>query len=221
MRLFELDQRQQLNEFKFTALNQWLAAAKEFLGTQNKGKKQLSDYGIEDTGSDTEQENGKLYGRVDSIMLKNNQAFMDELKKFTTKYGASEAEVFGIIRGESAFNTKAFNSRSGAMGFFQWMPEVARELRTSTQRIYAMSADEQMSLYGDYAAKWTKNGRAKLSGRLAMLQAAPALLAKPDNHVVYKKGSQAWRDNEVWRPRNGGDITAGSISAYYKSKTVA
>jgi len=221
MRLTELQQPQQHNEFKFTALTQWLSAAKEFLGTQNKGTKQLSDYGIEDTGDDTEQKNGKLYGKVDSVMLKNNQAFMNELRKFTTKYGASEAEVFGIIRGESAFNTKAFNSRSGAMGFFQWMPKVARELRTSSQRIYKMSADEQMRLYGDYAAKWTKDGRAKLSGRLAMLQAAPALLTKPNDHVVYKQGTQAWQDNEVWRPRDGGDITAGSISAYYKSKTMA
>lgn len=221
MRLFELDQPQQLNEFKFTALTQWLTAAKEMIGTQNKGKKQLSDYGIEDTGADPQQENGKLYGKVDPVMLKNNPSFMNELKKFTSKYKASEAEVFGIIRGESAFNTKAFNRSSGAMGFFQWIPDVAEELRTSTQKIYKMSADEQMALYNDYAAKWTKNGRANLRGRLAMLQAAPALLTKPDDHVVYKQGSPAWEQNSVWRPKDGGDITAGSISAYYKSKTVA
>ena len=220
MRLSELNEAQVLTEFKFTALKNWLDTAKEFLSTSNKANKELADYGVEKDDKLAGNVSGKLYGRTDPVMLKSNQAFMRELKKFVNTYGATEAEVFSIIRGESAFNTHAFNSRSGAMGLFQWMPKVATELNTSSRGIYKMSADEQMALYNKYAAKWTDNGRNKLTGKLGMLQAAPALISKPDNYVVYKKGSEPWEQNKVWRPASGGDITAGSIAAYYR-KNVA
>jgi hypothetical protein len=47
--------------------------------------------------------------------------------------------------------------------------------------------------------------------------AAPAFVGKSANRdeVVYPKGTDDWEANKPWRPKDGGDITVGSILDFY------
>ena len=45
--------------------------------------------------------------------------------------------------------------------------------------------------------------------------AAPAFIGRPAHSIVYRKGTKAWKQNPGWRPADGGDITVGSIQAFY------
>jgi len=47
-----------------------------------------------------------------------------------------------------------------------------------------------------------------------MMQAAPAHTNKPDDFIVYKKGSKAFKQNHGWIGDDG-EITVGSIKRYY------
>jgi hypothetical protein len=142
----------------------------------------------------------------------------DELQKIYSDFGVDEREVFSIFKGESSFNTKAFNA-SGAVGLFQAMPAVAKELGTSSVKIHQMTAAEQVNLYHKYLSMHSRRLKTKnFKGRLGILQAAPGYANRKPNEAIYPKGSKAWKQNEPWRPADDGDITIASISDYYRRK---
>ena len=139
----------------------------------------------------------------------------DELEKIYKDFGVDEREVFSIFKGESNFDTRAFNA-SGAVGLFQVIPKTAKDLGTTVKKIHDMSAKEQVSLYHSYLSMYKRYGN--LKGRLGILQAAPAKAGKKMNEPIYDKGSKAWEQNPGWRTSNDGPITIASISDYYARK---
>ena len=207
-------------EFEFKFLTKWLDNARKAI-TGKTSKMSIKDakkhHGIEDFDVDGEQD-GKIYGKTSRTELNNNELFKAQLDKFVQDHGVTPSEIYGIISGESSYNTKAFN-RTGATGLFQFMPQVAAEHGTSANLINQMSADEQMQLWNQYATKWKKyHGIPNLKFKLGVLQAAPAHLKKDPSEVIYKKDSKAWDVNPGWREDGDGDITVASISDYYTRK---
>lgn len=144
--------------------------------------------------------------------LLKDDSFERKLTEMEEKYpGLTRQEIFRTIKGESAFNPSATNP-SGATGLFQFMPAVAKELGTSTDKILKMSPAEQLDLYDKYLSRWDYTGEVSLG----VMQAAPAFASAPPSTIVYEEGSAAWRQNPGWRPRGGGDITVASINNYYR-----
>jgi len=94
-----------------------------------------------------------------------------------------------------------------------------KELGTTTDKILAMSVEDQVNLYKAYLNKWGW----KPGVPLGIMQAAPALSRnwnkRNKSDVVYKKDSKAWKQNPGWRPEDGGDITIASIEDYFRDKT--
>lgn len=133
--------------------------------------------------------------------------------------GVDPKELEGIVIGESGGDPAAKNKKTKAAGLFQFMPVVAKELGTTTDKILAMSVEDQVNLYKEYLNKWGW----KPGVPLGLMQAAPALSRnwnkRNKSDVVYKKDSKAWKQNPGWRPEDGGDITIASIEAYYRDKT--
>jgi len=144
--------------------------------------------------------------------LEGDLEFEDAVAKLQERFpGLKERELYRIIEGESAFDPTVVNEYNMA-GLFQISPESAKRLGVTTGQIAAMSPSEQVDLYGDYLDMWDYDKDMSL----AVLQAAPAHRSKPDDFVVYKKGTKAWKANAPWRPEGGGDITIGSIKRYYE-----
>lgn len=139
-----------------------------------------------------------------------NEPLQQEIDTFVTEMGGDRDELYRMFKGESGFKRTARNP-SGATGLAQIMPNSARLIGYTTEQIAAMDEAGQMRVYMDYLRHWGYDG----SQPLALMQAAPAYANKPDNFPVYRKGSAAWKQNPGWRPANGGDITVGSIKAYY------
>lgn len=147
---------------------------------------------------------------------KNKNSF--NLKDFNSiiELGVGYPELKKMLDGETAASKSiakrltATNPDSGAKGIFQFIPDVAKDLGTSTAKIEKMTVKEQADLYAKYL-KWWKY---KPGTPLGMMQAAPAHANKPDDFIVYKKGSEAFKQNHGWIGDDG-EITVGSIKRYY------
>ena len=143
--------------------------------------------------------------------LEGDYEFEDAVDKLVKKFpGLDKREVYRVIGGESAFDPTVINEYNMA-GLFQISPDSAERLGVTTEEIASMSPADQVELYGRYLDMW--NYSPEMS--LAILQAAPKYRNESEDFVVYKKGSKAWKANPGWRPKGDGDITVGSIKAYY------
>lgn len=124
------------------------------------------------------------------------------------------AKMKRIIGAESGGRGDARNAQSGATGILQFMPSIAKSLGTSTEALAKMTPSEQLP----FAIKYFKERGIDADSPAedyAMAVAAPNFIGKPKDTVVYPKGSKAWEQNAPWRPADGGDITVGSIQAFY------
>ena len=147
--------------------------------------------------------------------LKDDSEFQAVLAEMKAKYpGLTDAEIYRVIQGESAFNPRAVNSSTNAAGLFQFIPSVAAELGTSPSAIINSSPADQLRLYDKYLQRWGYKG-----GSLGIMQAAPAKANLPGNAIVYEVGSRAWELNPGWRTAGNGPITVDSINAYYNGRS--
>jgi hypothetical protein len=138
------------------------------------------------------------------------RAKLDAMK---VKYpGLTDAKMYKMIQGESAFDTTSVNS-IGAAGLFQFTPQTAGELGYTSTQVRDMSAADQLGVYDNYLSKWKYDG----SQSLGIMQAAPAYAARPASAEIYSVGSSAWVKNPGWRGTDG-RITVSSINAYYNNQ---
>ena len=87
---------------------------------------------------------------------------------------------------------------------------IVNKINQLEPKIKEMSAKEQ----GDLYAQYLKKHKWQPGIPLGMMQAAPSMANKPDDHIVYKKGSKAYKQNPNWIGPEG-EITVESIKKYY------
>jgi len=159
----------------------------------------------------TNQSKDGLVDRTSIEELKSNPQWSAKIAEMERKYpGFSEEQIYRVIQGESKFNLKAKNSRGSATGLFQFIESTANGLGYTTGEIQQMNAVQQLEVYDQYLQDNNYQG-----GPLGIMQAAPSFADRPVNAVIYAKGSEEWRENPPWRDPRTGEITVGSINAYY------
>lgn len=174
-----------------------------------------------DTGAPlTDAAAGPTGGRYTSrAELEADPEFQAQLNSLLDRYpNLSKEDVYRVMQGESGFNLEAYNSNSGATGLFQFIPTTANELGYTTAEIQAMSASQQLSVYGEYLQRWDYGSGAQ-SG-LGIMQAAPAYANRPGNAEVYSPGTKAYVQNPGWIGSDG-RITVNSINSYYNNQRLA
>lgn len=125
---------------------------------------------------------------------------------------------------ESKGDGNAKNPHSSASGIIQMIDEVAREyVNPRTGKKFANAAElrglpreEQAPIAAEYLHdKGLTADSPQEDYDLAV--AAPAFVGKSANRdaVVYPKGSDKYEANPLWQPKDGGDITVGSILDFY------
>lgn len=125
--------------------------------------------------------------------------------------GVSEQGILNIFKNESNFSPTAVNPKSGAAGIFQLMPDQ----QPAGQEFTKLSREEQIAQYGAYLeGKQKKFGPISSDADLAVANAAPALLGKPDGAVAYPAGSKEAQANPAWQDASG-NVTVGAIKKYY------
>jgi LysM repeat protein len=131
--------------------------------------------------------------------------------------GITFEEIKDLIKGEHVKgNPLTEVSPAGATGLFQFMPETAKDVKTSTDAISKMTAEEQVDVYDRYLTKfgWKKGIP------LGFMQAAPGKAKKffsmKDSDIIYSKDSKQAKANPQWRDSKG-NVTKGSVLKHYNS----
>src|SRR5258707_1673270 len=129
--------------------------------------------------------------------------------------GGFDAAYDAMIQKESGGNSRAVNPKTGALGSFQLLPKQALALGYTPQDILNMPADQQKAeLYPKYLPLHGLSKDKMSPGDIGVAQAAPAFVGKPDDTVVYPKGSEEAGLNPGWQDANGA-VTVGKIKSFY------
>lgn len=83
---------------------------------------------------------------------------------------------------------------SGATGLIQFMPKTAVGLGTTTAKLAAMTAEEQLEYVYKYFLPY--KGKLKTLSDLYMAILYPVAVGKPDDYVLFADGTIAYRQNK-------------------------
>lgn len=78
---------------------------------------------------------------------------------------------------------------SGAVGLIQFMPSTAASLGTTTDRLAAMSPEDQLAMVLRYFKPWT--GKLKNLGDIYAAILWPAMIGRADDYVVFRRDDPA------------------------------
>jgi peptidoglycan hydrolase-like protein with peptidoglycan-binding domain len=105
---------------------------------------------------------------------------------------------------------------SGATGLIQFMPKTARSLGTSTEALANMTAEDQLDLVARYFEQF--------QGRLATLEDTymavlfPAAIGKGAGHVLFRRGTTAFRQNRGLDLNGDGEVTVGEATSKVRDR---
>lgn len=107
---------------------------------------------------------------------------------------------------------------SGATGLIQFMPATARGLGTTTEKLAAMTAEEQLHYVGEYFRPYA----ARIAGLHDMYMAIlmPKYVSAPMNAVLFNEGTVAYRQNSGLDKNTDGRITKAEAAAHPGAKLV-
>ncbi len=157
----------------------------------------------------------------------NRAEFEKKLRNIADLIGVSPNWLMIMFYNESRINAQAVNKQKGdtetdaykraafrATGLMQFMPETAKGMGTTTQKLYQMSAIEQL----DYVYKYYKSFAGKLSCYTDLYMACffPVAIGKPDDWVLQTKDLSASKiatQNAGFDLNKDGKITVGEAKA--------
>nr|WP_200767450.1 transglycosylase SLT domain-containing protein [Vibrio nigripulchritudo] len=105
---------------------------------------------------------------------------------------------------------------SGATGLIQFMPATAKGLRTCTKKLAKMKAIDQLDYVEAYFKPYRNRMRSLEDVYMAILY--PAAIGKPASHVLFKKGTIAYRQNAGLDRKKLGNITIADASYQVRTK---
>jgi len=113
-----------------------------------------------------------------------------------------------------SFSQSATTTTSSATGLIQFIPDTAKKLGTSVDKLSKMSALKQLDFveayFNDYSTKLGKDP-SLTDTYLAVL--APHAIGKSEKFIVYMKGTEAYKAND-WLDNNNDGISRAEISSY-------
>jgi len=141
-------------------------------------------------------------------------SFLKGLQSISNNLGIDPNALLGIMKLESGLNPAAVNKSTNATGLIQFMPKTALGLGTSVNDLYNMSATEQLP----YVEKYLRRAGVRPGmdiGDIYLAVFMPAMLGKPDNHIISKAGKLVYDYNK------GLDVTKDGILTVADVKTSA
>jgi len=143
--------------------------------------------------------------------------FAREVETLADDLGFSAYQLGAVMSFETGgtFDPAELNKAgSGATGLIQFMPATARGLGTTTDELAGMSRVEQMKYVRKYFNQWKGRMQKGDINDLYMAVLWPAAIGKPDDYVIFRSGTEAYRQNAKL-DRNG-DGTVTKWEAAYK-----
>ena len=150
--------------------------------------------------------------------------FEQTVQSICTKLDINPSWLMMVMYFESGLNAQAVNKQAGdsndpsvravnrAVGLIQFMPATAQYLGTSTQKLYAMSAIDQLHYVYAYFKPFT--GKMHSYYDLYFITFFPAALGKPDTYVLQTSklaASKIAKQNPTFDVNKDGKITVAEI----------
>jgi hypothetical protein len=151
---------------------------------------------------------------------KVSNTFRNKVRKIAGDLGCDPSFLMAAMAFETGetFSPKIKNPASGATGLIQFMPKTAVGLGTTTDALAKMSAENQL----DFVAKYFERQKGKLHTLEDVYMAIllPTAVGKPNNHVLFTKGTKAYDQNKGLDVNNNGEITKAEAAAKVREKLV-
>lgn len=148
---------------------------------------------------------------------KVSPAFRAKVFAMAVRLGMPEQDGANWLMAVMAFETgytfspSKKNPGSSATGLIQFMAATARSLGTSTSALSRMTAETQLDWVYKYLRPYT--GRMSKLEDVYLAVFTPAAMGKALNHVLYRRGQEAYRKNNGFDANRDGTITVSEISA--------
>ncbi|WBO21990.1 lysozyme family protein [Sphingomonas abietis] len=148
---------------------------------------------------------------------KVSPAFRDRVRAIADGLGCSASDLMACMAWETGrtFSPSVRNGAgSGAVGLIQFMPQTAGQLHTTTAKLAAMTAEQQLDYVDLYFRPY--RGRLHNLGDLYCAILWPAGVGKPDSTVLFGKGGdnpKLYLQNAGLDLDHDGGITRGEVTA--------
>jgi len=154
----------------------------------------------------------------------NLSEFEQTMNSICTKLGINPNWLMMVMWSESRLNAQSVNKQTGdsdnaqtrsanrATGLIQFMPDTAKALGITTQKLYAMSAVDQLHYVYAYFKPWT--GKIHSYFDLYFVTFFPLAMGKPDDYVLETSklaASKIAKQNPFFDVNKDGKLTAGEI----------
>jgi len=164
---------------------------------------------------------------LDNVQRNKNEnlaTFEQTMNSICTKLDINPNWLMMVMWSESRLNAQSVNKQKGdsenaqvrsanrATGLIQFMPDTAKNLGTSTQKLYAMSAIDQLHYVYAYFKPWT--GKIHSYFDLYFVTFFPLAMGKPDDYVLETAkiaASKIAKQNPFFDVNKDGKLTAREI----------
>ena len=139
---------------------------------------------------------------------KVSKAFQEKVKWIAARLGVDPNYLMAVMAFESdkTFRPDIRNyAGSSGTGLIQFMDFTARGLDTTTAKLAAMTAEQQLDYVERYFKPYT--GRLKTLEDTYMAVLWPRAVGKPSGYVLFKKPTLAYRQNRGLDRNGDGNIT--------------
>lgn len=151
---------------------------------------------------------------------KVSQTFKDRVIWIGEQLGFDPNLLMDCIAFESAetFRADIRNAAgSGATGLIQFMPATARGLGTTTDALARMTPEDQLNYVYKYFEPY--KGKLKTLDDLYMAILWPKAVGEPDNYVLFRGGTVAYRQNSGLDANSDRQITKAEAAAKVREKS--
>lgn len=149
--------------------------------------------------------------------------FYSKVVQISKRLKCNPDELMGVMNSESGINHKAVNEKSNATGLIQFMPDTARSLGTTTEKLKNMTAVEQLDYVEKYLEKQKKaagfsNDEQLSAGELYALVFLPG---RANRSVLTSQGEKYYSWNKGLDRNKDGKITVAELDTRVKKDFMA
>ncbi|TNE48598.1 MAG: lytic transglycosylase domain-containing protein [Deltaproteobacteria bacterium] len=123
--------------------------------------------------------------------------------------------VMSFETGET-FSSSVRNRHTGATGLIQFMPQTARGMGTSTSALSRLSPERQLDYVERYLEPYAGRMNTVEDAYMAVLW--PAAVGRGPNHVLFRRGTRAYRQNSGLDINRNGYITSREAANKVRAK---
>lgn len=192
------------------------------VGTGGAGGDAPDGTGTGATAEDGETAEARRLAWGAAARRKHGDAFNRKVEAIAGRLGCDANHLMAAMAFETAetFSPSIRNAAgSGATGLIQFMPATARRLGTTTDRLAAMTALDQL----DYVEAYFRSATGRPLHTLSDVYMAilwPAAVGKPDSHVLFREPARAYTMNRGFDINRDGIITKAEAAEKVQKKLV-